>query len=76
MVDYEDLQSRIISGIDNGVIPTLMEYIRVPSLSPLFDPNWETNGLMEQAQNILLSYVNSLQIKGYSQEILKEPGKP
>lgn len=76
MVDTAELQFRLEKGIDEQVIPVLMEYIRVPSLSPLFDPNWESNGLMEKAQDILLSYVRSLDIKGFSSEIIKEPGKP
>jgi acetylornithine deacetylase/succinyl-diaminopimelate desuccinylase-like protein len=76
MVDTAELRSRIEKGIDEGVIPTLMEYIRVPSLSPLFDSNWESNGLMEQAQEILLSYVKSLNIAGFTHEILKEEGRP
>jgi acetylornithine deacetylase/succinyl-diaminopimelate desuccinylase-like protein len=76
MVDFQDLSNRLTSGIDSGVIPTLMDYIRVPSLSPLYDKDWETNGLMEQAQDIILSYVRGLGIAGFSSEILKEPGKP
>ena len=76
MVDTADLQARIEAGVDGGVIPTLFEYIRVPSLSPLYDPNWESNGLMVQAQDILLSYVKSLNIKGFTHDMLKEDGKP
>ncbi|OMJ91769.1 hypothetical protein SteCoe_5672 [Stentor coeruleus] len=76
MVDTAELQARLEKGIDEQVIPVLMEYIRIPSLSPLFDPNWESNGLMEKAQDILLSYVRSLNIKNFTSEIIKEPGKP
>ena len=76
MVDLVELQTRLERGIDEGVIPTLFDYIRVPSLSPEFDSNWETNGLMVQAQDILLSYVKSLNIKGFTHDMLKEDGKP
>ena len=76
MVDIADLQSRIIKEVDEGVIPLLMDYIRVPSLSPMYDPNWESNGLMVQAQEIILSYVKSRGIKNFTHEILKEDGKP
>lgn len=76
MVDHEVLKHRLEKAIDEQVIPLLMDYIRVPSLSPLYDPDWETNGLMEQAQKLLLDYVHGLNITGFSSQILKEPGKP
>ncbi|CAG9311573.1 unnamed protein product [Blepharisma stoltei] len=75
-MDSQRIQEVISQGVDSGVIPTLMDYIRIPSLSTAFDPNWETNGYMEQAQEVLLSYVRSLNIEGFTYEIVKEPGKP
>lgn len=59
-----------------GIIPALVEFIKVPNLSTDFDPEWETNGHMQTAMNILIDYVNSLEIQGLQYEILKEPGKP
>ncbi|CAG9313357.1 unnamed protein product [Blepharisma stoltei] len=75
-MDSESLRERLEAGVDNGIIPTLMDYIRVPSLSPAFDKDWETNGKMEQAMEILVNYVKSLNITGFTHEILKEPGIP
>ena len=76
MVDVAELQSRVVKAVDEEVIPLLMEYIRVPSLSPMFDPNWESNGLMVQAQEIILSYVRSRGIVGFTHDLLKEDGRP
>lgn len=76
MAEQDALKHQVESLIDEQVIPLLMDYIRVPSLSPSFDPNWESNGLMEAAQKLLLDYVHGLDIKGFSSQILKEPGKP
>ncbi|CAG9323115.1 unnamed protein product [Blepharisma stoltei] len=70
------LRERIENGVDNGVIPALMDFIRVPNLSPAFDRDWETNGLMLRAIDVVLNYVKSLNIQGFNYEILKEPGKP
>lgn len=61
---------------EKGIIPALIEFVKVPSLSTDYDPEWETNGHMEAAMNIMLKYVDSLQIQGLQYEILKEPGKP
>ena len=66
----------IDKNIEDGVIPAIIEFIKIPSLSPAFDPEWESNGYMESAMNIMVNYVNSLQIQNYRYEILKEPGKP
>lgn len=34
---------------DEQLIPGLSDFIRVPNLSPQFDPEWKTNGLLEKA---------------------------
>ena len=31
------------------VVPTLHDYIRIPNVSPIFDPDWATNGHMAAA---------------------------
>lgn len=69
------LREIIEKGIDEGVIPALMDYIRVPSLSILYDPEWETNGNIEQAMGVLVRYVESLNINNFAYEIIKEQGK-
>lgn len=42
-----ELEAFINKEVDESIIPLLMDYIRIPSLSPEYDPEWETNGLME-----------------------------
>ena len=75
-MDFEAIKQKIQEGVDSGIIPTLSEYIKVPSLSPSFDSEWNTNGLMQQAAKILIDYVESLNVKGFTYEIVKEEGKP
>jgi hypothetical protein len=33
----------------DDVVPTLVEYIKIPNKSPSFDPQWEEHGYMEDA---------------------------
>ena len=33
---------------DNEIVPTLVEYIKIPNKSPSFDPDWEKNGYMNK----------------------------
>eukprot|EP00358_Blepharisma_japonicum_P005764 CAMPEP_0202944612 /NCGR_PEP_ID=MMETSP1395-20130829/5468_1 /ASSEMBLY_ACC=CAM_ASM_000871 /TAXON_ID=5961 /ORGANISM="Blepharisma japonicum, Strain Stock R1072" /LENGTH=411 /DNA_ID=CAMNT_0049643651 /DNA_START=28 /DNA_END=1264 /DNA_ORIENTATION=+ len=70
-----NLKNLIFKGIDEGVIPTLMDFIRVPNLSPLYDNEWETNGRMDQAISVITGYMDSLNIRNFTKEIIREPGK-
>ena len=38
---------------DDTIVPTLTEYIRIPNKSPHFDPDWEENGHMERAVELI-----------------------
>lgn len=41
-----------------------MEYIKIPNLSRNFDPDWQSNGLLEKAAEHIKSWVEQLNIKG------------
>ena len=34
---------------DDAIVPSLVEYIKIPAKSPHFDPAWEKNGYIEAA---------------------------
>ncbi|MGM0574466.1 MAG: M20/M25/M40 family metallo-hydrolase [Myxococcota bacterium] len=39
-----------VEGIwEDSILPALTDYIRIPNESPLFDPDWETHGHMDEA---------------------------
>lgn len=52
----------------------MIEYIRIPNLSRDFDPEWETNGLLENAAEHIKNWVESLGLMGLSTEIIKDKG--
>jgi len=41
---------------DTSIIPTLMEYIRIPNKSPHFDAEWQKNGYMMKAANLIADW--------------------
>ncbi len=41
---------------DQSIIPTLMEYIHIPNKSPMFDPQWQTNGHMDKAVKLMVDW--------------------
>jgi len=43
---------------DQEIIPTLVEYIKIPNKSVSFDCNWKKNGFMDQAMDLLVNWCN------------------
>jgi acetylornithine deacetylase/succinyl-diaminopimelate desuccinylase-like protein len=60
---------------DASIIPEISEYIKVPNKSPSFDPNWEANGHMEQAVQMLEAWVQKQPIQGMQIEIVRIEGR-
>lgn len=54
---------------------TLEEYIRIENQSPFYDPEWASNGLQEQAAELLVAWVKRQDVKGLTIEIIKEEGR-
>jgi len=47
-VQKEAVQKYVDSQFDSNFVPSLMDFIRIPNLSPDFDAEWETNGTLLQ----------------------------
>jgi acetylornithine deacetylase/succinyl-diaminopimelate desuccinylase-like protein len=48
-MDTAALHRYISDYWDDQVLPTLMDYIRIPNQSPMFDPQWQEHGHMSKA---------------------------
>ena len=55
-----------------NTLPNLMNFIRIPNLSPGFDPDWNTNGLLLKAANLIISFAKSLNIKNAEINLLQD----
>ena len=60
---------------EKSVLPSISEFIKIPNLSRAFDPEWETNGLLFKAAEHIKSWVEGLNIKGLTSEIITLEGK-
>ena len=60
---------------DNSILPSLADYVKIPAKSPLFDANWETNGYMEDAVELMLAWVKKQDVQGLQIEVHRLPGK-
>ncbi|MGI9272187.1 MAG: M20 family metallopeptidase [Woeseiaceae bacterium] len=68
--------AEFVNGVwDDSIIPELCEYIKVPNKSPMFDPDWEQHGHMEQAVQMLETWAKSQTIKGMQVEVVRLDGR-
>jgi acetylornithine deacetylase/succinyl-diaminopimelate desuccinylase-like protein len=59
----------------DDVIPTLVEYIKIPNKSPSFDPDWAAHGFMEEAVALFERWVRAKLsfLPGASLEVVRLP---
>lgn len=48
-MDRDALATYVERRWDEDIVPTLVDYIRIPNKSPAFDPDWAANGHMDAA---------------------------
>jgi acetylornithine deacetylase/succinyl-diaminopimelate desuccinylase-like protein len=57
------------------VVPTLQEYIRIPNVSPAFDPEWEATGHMDRAVELVRAWMAARPIEGLRVTVERLPGR-
>lgn len=71
-----DKLSQFVDGIWNdSILPQLTEYIRIPNKSPLFDPDWEVHGYMDEAVTMAENWCRDHWIAGAALDVLRLPGR-
>ncbi|HZB92368.1 MAG TPA: M20/M25/M40 family metallo-hydrolase [Stellaceae bacterium] len=62
---------------DDDIVPTLIDYIRIPNKSPAFDPDWVAHGHMETAVALLAGWARAklAGLPGARLEIVRLPGR-
>ncbi len=60
---------------DNDIVPQLIDYIRIPNKSPMFDANWVANGYMDQAVALMESWARAQKIPGLQVEVVQLEGR-
>jgi len=70
------MPSYIDEHFEKDFVAPLADFIRIPNISPGYDPNYFTNGLVEQAIDFTIKWAESLKIKGLSHYVHREPKIP
>lgn len=60
---------------DQHIIPSLMDYIRIPNKSPHFDTEWQTHGYMDQAVELIANWCKQHAPRNMQLEVLRLPGR-
>ncbi|MEJ2161247.1 MAG: hypothetical protein P8X53_12330 [Chromatiales bacterium] len=60
---------------DDSIVPELCDYIKIPNKSPLFDPDWEAHGYMDEAVALMEKWCRAQPIKGLEVEVVRLPGR-
>jgi len=55
-MDLQQLTASIVSTWDDSIVERLTAYVRIPNKSPMFDPQWEANGHMEKAVQLMADW--------------------
>lgn len=72
-IDTRALTQHIDSVWDQSIVPTLSEYIRIPNKSAAFDPQWESNGHMDRAAELLRKWCEAHALPGMKIELIRLP---
>jgi acetylornithine deacetylase/succinyl-diaminopimelate desuccinylase-like protein len=74
-MDLERLQARVARTWDDSILDRLIAYVRIPNKSPMFDPQWERNGYMEAAVQLMAEWCRAQQVPGARIEVRRLPGR-
>jgi acetylornithine deacetylase/succinyl-diaminopimelate desuccinylase-like protein len=74
-MDAKQLQQHIDQAWDGDIVPQLVDYIRIPNKSPMFDADWVKNGHMERAVQQLSGWARARPIPGMQVDVVRLEGR-
>ena len=74
-MDISKAKSHVDAAWADSILPQLVEYVRIPNKSPLFDPDWEAHGHMEAAVQLMQRWAQAEAPAGSKVEVLRLKGR-
>lgn len=72
-------QKKTINYVNNfwekAILPTLMEYIKIPNKSPQFDRHWHEHGYMDQAVQLITKWCQQHAVDGMKLNVMQLDGR-
>jgi acetylornithine deacetylase/succinyl-diaminopimelate desuccinylase-like protein len=60
---------------EEGILPTLTDYIRIPAKSPMFDREWRQHGHLDRAVSLIETWCRARPIDGLKVEVVRLEGR-
>ena len=74
-VESGAIQRFISQKWDDEIVPQLIEYIRIPNKSPMFDADWAQHGYMDAAVRLMEAWAQAQAIPGMMLEVVQLDGR-
>ena len=74
-MDSPRIDRYIAQKWDDDIVPQLVDYIRIPNKSPMFDAQWQQNGYMEDAVKLMEGWARAQNVAGATVEVVRLEGR-
>jgi acetylornithine deacetylase/succinyl-diaminopimelate desuccinylase-like protein len=74
-MDSNKTDRLVAEAWDGDIVPQLVEYIRIPNKSPMFDADWQKHGYMDAATDLLADWARKQPIAGMTVEVVRLEGR-
>jgi acetylornithine deacetylase/succinyl-diaminopimelate desuccinylase-like protein len=74
-IDPRQIQAFVNRKWDEEIVPQLIEYIRIPNKSPMFDDHWVEHGHMDRAVALMERWAKAQPIPGMQVEVVRLDGR-
>jgi acetylornithine deacetylase/succinyl-diaminopimelate desuccinylase-like protein len=74
-MDRRIIEPFVKQFFQNEILPSLMNFVRIPNVSPEYDINWDKNGYQIQAAQYLQEWVKNQNLIGCEAILIKDTGR-
>lgn len=74
-IDAKAAVAQVDKVFADSIVPTLVEYIKIPNKSPDFDRDWEKHGHMHKAMDLIVGWCKDHPLKDMKLELLQLEGR-
>ena len=74
-MDARQIDRFVADKWDEDIVPQLVDYIRIPNKSPMFDADWAAHGYMDEAVALMERWARAQAIPGMTVEVVRLEGR-
>ena len=74
-MDTSQIERFVSAKWDDDIVPRLVEYIRIPNKSPMFDAQWVEHGYMDEAVRLMETWAKAQPVTGMQVEVVRLEGR-